>query len=143
MSAVLYSVDDVAEKLGLHVRTVRGYVRDGRLPAVRIGKQYRIAPEDLEALTGGRVPADPPSVSGPRVEATVVLQIGDVSPDVATRLTNLVIGAASRRPDAGRTLHAEAVYDEARRCMKVIAIGDHDEAGTLMSLVGSFAQSEL
>jgi hypothetical protein len=35
------------------VKTVRNYVRDGRLKAVRIGKQYRIAREDLEAFMGG------------------------------------------------------------------------------------------
>ena len=54
----LYSVEQVAAQLGLHVRTVRNYVRDGRLKGVRIGKQYRIAREDLEALTGHR-PAAP------------------------------------------------------------------------------------
>ena len=47
-----FSVDQVAQRLGLHVRTVRNYVRDGRLKAVRIGKQYRIARSDLEELTG-------------------------------------------------------------------------------------------
>ncbi|MEW2439811.1 helix-turn-helix domain-containing protein, partial [Streptomyces caniferus] len=52
MTDSLYSVEQVAERLGLHVRTIRNYVRDGRLPAVRIGKQYRIAHEDLEAFTG-------------------------------------------------------------------------------------------
>jgi excisionase family DNA binding protein len=139
----LHSVDDVAQKLGLHVRTVRGYVRDGRLPAVRIGKQYRIAPEDLEKLTGGRVTASPPATTGPRLEATLVLQIDDVSREVATRLTNLAIGAASRRPRANAKLHAEAVYDETRRSMKIVAIGDPDEAGKLMSLVGSFREAEL
>ena len=39
MSQELYSVEQVAEHLGLHVRTVRNYVRDGRLKAVRIGKR--------------------------------------------------------------------------------------------------------
>ena len=48
----LYSVEQVANLLDLHVRTVRNYVREGRLKAVRIGKQYRIAREDLEAMTG-------------------------------------------------------------------------------------------
>ena len=48
----LYSVGEVAELLGLHVRTVRNYVREGRLKAVRIGKQYRISKEDFAALTG-------------------------------------------------------------------------------------------
>ena len=52
MAQDLYSIWEVADLLGLHVRTVRNYVRDGRLKAVRIGKQYRIAREDLEVLTG-------------------------------------------------------------------------------------------
>ena len=48
----LYSAEDVAKRLGLHVRTVRAYLRSGRLKGVRIGKQYRISRENLEALTG-------------------------------------------------------------------------------------------
>ena len=55
MADDLYSVEQVAELLGLHVRTVRNYVRDGRLKAVRIGKQYRISRANLEELTGGGV----------------------------------------------------------------------------------------
>ncbi|WP_141724717.1 helix-turn-helix domain-containing protein, partial [Streptomyces niveus] len=54
----LYSVGEVAERLGLHVRTVRNYVRDGRLKAVRIGKQYRISRADFEALTSTPDSAD-------------------------------------------------------------------------------------
>ena len=46
------SVDQVAERLGLRVRTVRAYLRSRRLKGVRIGKQYRIAREDLDTLTG-------------------------------------------------------------------------------------------
>ena len=57
MNQQLYSVEQVAESLGLHVRTVRNYVRDGRLKAVRIGKQYRIARADLDALTGQKAAA--------------------------------------------------------------------------------------
>ncbi|MFC7563955.1 helix-turn-helix domain-containing protein [Actinomadura namibiensis] len=52
MAQQYYSVEQVAELLDLHVRTVRGYVRDGKLRATRIGKQYRIAREDLEEFTG-------------------------------------------------------------------------------------------
>jgi excisionase family DNA binding protein len=65
MSDEMYSVEQVAERLSLHVRTVRGYIRDGRLRAVRIGKQYRIAAADLDALTGRPAPAPPAGPAGP------------------------------------------------------------------------------
>ncbi|MFT8637922.1 MAG: helix-turn-helix domain-containing protein [Pseudoclavibacter sp.] len=46
----LLSVVDVAARLRLDPRTVRAYIRSGRLPAVRIGKQYRIRAVDLAAF---------------------------------------------------------------------------------------------
>jgi excisionase family DNA binding protein len=49
----LYSAEEAAALLGLQVRTVRGYIRDGRLRGVRIGKQYRITAADLDDFTGG------------------------------------------------------------------------------------------
>ena len=44
------SADEVAEKLGVHETTVRDWINNGRLPAVRLpgGKAIRIRPEDLE-----------------------------------------------------------------------------------------------
>jgi len=52
----MYSLDQVADRLGLQVRTVRSYVRSGRLHAIRIGKQYRVSQESLQVLIGGRSP---------------------------------------------------------------------------------------
>ena len=52
----LLSVFDIAKRLKLHVKTVRNYVREGRLKAVRVGKQYRISRADVEAFTGFPLP---------------------------------------------------------------------------------------
>ncbi len=38
MHSYLYTVDQVAERLNLHAKTVRRYIRGGRLKAKRIGK---------------------------------------------------------------------------------------------------------
>jgi excisionase family DNA binding protein len=51
-NTVLLSVDEVAQTLGLHVRTIRRYLREGRLKGFKVGKSYRIASQDLAALTG-------------------------------------------------------------------------------------------
>jgi MerR family transcriptional regulator, light-induced transcriptional regulator len=46
-----------ADELGVHYMTVYRYVRQGRLPAVRQGSQWRVRPTDLEVLRhGGSVP---------------------------------------------------------------------------------------
>jgi excisionase family DNA binding protein len=48
MSQELYSVEQVAERLGLQARTVRAHIRDGRLKALRIGKSYRIEEAEVD-----------------------------------------------------------------------------------------------
>src|SRR3979490_3339444 len=91
----LYSVEQVAERLGLHVRTVRNYVRDGRLKAVRIGKQYRIAREHLEALTGQAAARGSESAPPRRhVEVSSIVQIEAISFDAASRVTNTLLAPA-------------------------------------------------
>lgn len=82
MAQELLSAEQVAEMLGLHVRTVRNYVREGKLNAVRIGKQYRIAYADVEAFTGhaAKLPSD--HVRRRRhVEVSSIVEIDAVDPE--------------------------------------------------------------
>jgi excisionase family DNA binding protein len=48
----LYSPEDAADYLGVHVKTVRGWIRDGRLRASRLAGQraLRIKSSDLQAV---------------------------------------------------------------------------------------------
>ncbi len=43
----LLTPEQVAGILQVHVLTVYGYIRRGKLEAVRLGRSYRIIPEDL------------------------------------------------------------------------------------------------
>ncbi|MDR7483341.1 MAG: helix-turn-helix domain-containing protein [Armatimonadota bacterium] len=52
----ILTVDQAAAYLQVHPLTVYRYIRDGRLPAARLGKIYRLFRRDLDAfLEGGRV----------------------------------------------------------------------------------------
>ncbi|MEU4180287.1 helix-turn-helix domain-containing protein [Streptomyces sp. NPDC026589] len=133
----LYSVGEVAELLGLHVRTVRNYVRDGRLKAVRIGKQYRIYKEDLAALTGR--PTDdtaPEPACAPRhVEASSIVQIDALGPDAAHRLSTFVTAGAQSRRDASGPLRIQTVYDEERSRMKIVILGGAAATADLLHMI--------
>src|SRR3984893_11825209 len=111
LAGELYSVDQVAARLGLHVRTVRNYVRDGRLKAVRIGKQYRIAREDLEAFTGhpaaaSRRPVEPAPC---HIEVSSIVLIEAIGFDTAGRVANALTAAAKGRPEADDPLRIDTI----------------------------------
>ncbi|GIH97076.1 helix-turn-helix domain-containing protein [Planobispora siamensis] len=135
-----YSVEQVANLLGLHVKTVRNYVRDGRLKAVRIGKQYRIAAEDLDAFAGRPVAAPARETTRRRrhVEASSIVQIDAISTQEMTRLSNTLIAAVGGRHDSGRPpLRVETVYDEERASMKIIILGDLDGGAELFKIISA------
>ena len=139
MSQELFSVDQVARLLKLHVRTVRGYVRDGRLKAVRIGKQYRIAREDLEAMTGTTLPQGAPdSVSRVRrIEVSSIVQMDAVSPEDAIGMTNWLISAANGRREGSEPLRVQTIYDEERGALKVILVGAARATAQMIGLLGA------
>lgn len=139
-----YSVDDVAELLGLHVKTVRGYVRDGKLTATRIGKQYRIAARDLEQFTGQ--PTRPMSRETAsrvrRVEVTSVVQIEAADPETVHRISTLLTAAVvTPSPDRSR-LHVQTVYDEQTAVLKLVLIGGLENIAAALRVVGAVVQEE-
>ncbi|MEV0328697.1 helix-turn-helix domain-containing protein [Micromonospora echinospora] len=131
MSAELYSVEQVAERLGLHVRTVRGYIRSGRLRAVRIGKQYRIAEADLAALTGR--PAQPAGAVA--VEVSSIVQVDGVDRTAADRLGTLLLAGAKTVRDPTRPLRIQTVHDEERNRMKIVILGSAAATADVLHLV--------
>src|SRR5262245_42555259 len=137
MDEKLYSVEQVADRLGLHVRTVRAYVREGRLKAVRIGKQYRIAAQDLAAMTGRPVGSlDPEPVPRERnVEVSSIVEIDAISPDLANRVTNLLMGAANSRGPSEEPLRVETIYDAERARMKVILVSGIDTNASVLKVI--------
>ncbi|MET8088571.1 helix-turn-helix domain-containing protein [Micromonospora sp. NPDC005220] len=139
MTEEVYSVEQVADRLNLHVRTVRGYIRSGRLRAVRIGKQYRIAASDLDALTGQAPTAT--RVSG-QAEVSSIVQIDGVDRAAADRLGTLVLTSANTAHDQAHPLRVQTVHDEERHRMKIIILGDPAATAELLHLLDAVLNAD-
>ena len=139
----MYSVEQVADRLGLHVRTVRNYVREGRLKAVRIGKQYRIAAEDLAAMTGrplSSLEAEP--VRRQRhVEVSSIVEIDAVSPESSNRVTTLLTSAANSGRSGDEPLRIESIYAPDRARLKVILVGGLENTASMLHLIRASLES--
>ena len=47
MEEKFYTVDQIAEILGMHHKTIRKFITEGKLKANKVGKQWRISGHDL------------------------------------------------------------------------------------------------
>jgi excisionase family DNA binding protein len=56
----LLTTEDIAQYLGYHIETIRLYVRQGKLPAIKVGREYRIRREDFEKFLEERKIIKPP-----------------------------------------------------------------------------------
>ncbi len=138
MSQELYSVEQVAERLGLQVRTVRAYIRDGRLRAVRIGKQYRITRAALEALTGQPEPAATPAR---HLEVSAIVEMEGVGLDASIRLANSLMATLNGRKAGDPPLRAETLYDPARQRMKFVLLGDPGVVADLLKMLSFWSDA--
>jgi excisionase family DNA binding protein len=135
----LLSLEEVARQLGIHVKTARRQIRDGRLQAVRVGRQYRVAPSELARVMGQgtacAVPAEP--VRRERhVEASTIVQIDAISPEDASRIVNGVGGAIKGRDRRTDTpLRVDTIYDETRARLKVLISGSLASTSFLLQLI--------
>jgi excisionase family DNA binding protein len=134
----MYSLEQVADRLGLHVRTVRSYVRSGRLHAIRIGKQYRVSRQSLQALTGAATELQQELAPRARgVQSSSVIHIEAIGPEAANRVSNLVLGAANSSRDDDSPLRVDTIYDATGGSLKVIVMGSLGDAAAMFKLISA------
>ena len=133
----LLSVDQVAEILKLHVRTIRNYVRSGALKATRVGKQYRIALGDLEAFTGQPVESldDRSLAPAGRVEVSGVISVSGVTPALATRLTNALMATAKGPPGRVEPLAISTAYEVEHDRLRILLAADLPTTRSFLALI--------
>jgi excisionase family DNA binding protein len=132
MSDHLLTVEQCAERLKLHPKTVLRFLREGRLKGVKVGRAYRIAVSEIEAMLGEAAgPAFP--VRGPRV--TSILDAEGVSSDLAQKVARVLPAMRMGREAQGEPMNIDVVHDPARAQLKVVLTGaPTDVAGLLQML---------
>ncbi|MBI1340001.1 helix-turn-helix domain-containing protein [bacterium] len=134
MSEVLLTVEQAADRLKLHPKTVLRHIRAGRLQAARIGRSYRIPESRLDAFAGATAGSAGALAVGP-VRATCIVDLPAMSPEAASRLARLLHAAAATGDAATPQLHLQTAFDPEERSMKVILIGAPEDVARLLDML--------
>ncbi|MDF2592368.1 MAG: binding protein excisionase family [Clostridia bacterium] len=141
MEGKFYTIDQVAELLGLHHKTIRKFITDGKLGASKVGKQWRITGHDLSVFIekdndkegsekiNEELNVDCYTVEkgieivSERISVSAVVDMKEIEKDEYIRISNTLIALANcKDPEVGKSsIHIK--YDEKDRRSKVILWG--------------------
>lgn len=124
------TVSAAASVLQMHPKTLLRHIREGRLRATKVGKQYRILRSDLDAFAGA---SDARRIRGAR--ATCIVDIEDADDVLHRRVSAVLVGASKGNRSSGVPASVDIAHDPALRVLKVIVIASSADAATLLELV--------
>jgi excisionase family DNA binding protein len=136
---LLFTPEQVASRLGLHVKTVRRYIRDGELEAVKVGKRYRVTAKALEKFSGVSVEREA-AMKRPFTEASTIVSIDELTPEAADRLATMVVAIAQGRRDPSNPMRVEATYFPERERLKVVCSGDITSITHMLALINTLLE---
>jgi excisionase family DNA binding protein len=132
-----YSTEEVAEILDLHIRTIRRFIREGKLKATRVGKQFRIAESDLRTLMGsneGEKPAVPQNRHR-RIVVSTTVDIDAIGHTKQERLVKLLSSAFQSLHDEQKSRRFDLIYYEAEGRLRLLINGDLDITNAILGLI--------
>lgn len=141
MEDKFYTIDQVAKLLGMHHKTIRKFITEGKLGASKVGKQWRISGHDLSIFmekNSGKMSnekineelnvdycttGDGEDTISDRINVSAVIDIKETGKDYYMRISNTLIAIANcKDPEMGRST-VNIKYDEKDKRLRVILWG--------------------
>lgn len=104
MSDKYYTVDEIAEMIKIHPKTVQRYIREGRLKASKVGKSWRVSGHDLSTFTeGGSAAETMPIMMGEsfergEIKVSAVIDIPVANTQESMRIANTLTAISNSKP---------------------------------------------
>lgn len=149
MTDKYYTVAQAAGLLDLHPKTIQKYIREGRLKAQKIGKEWRITGHDLSVFAEGSV-TQPEQAEGAgqwqmvnqgldRAKVSAVIDVEVPDKNEAMRVMNTLIAFMNGRPPEYGQASLSTQYIEAEHRVRIIFWGGptltEHLAGTIAMLI--------
>ena len=126
------TVEQCAERLKLHAKTVLRFIREGRLKAVKVGRSYRIASSEIEKILGEAAkPAFP--ASGPRTVS--IVDADGISFELAEKIGRVLPAMRMGREAQAEPMTIDVVHDPERAHLKIVLTGSPKDVAALLGLI--------
>jgi excisionase family DNA binding protein len=158
MEENFYTIDQIAEMLGMHHKTIRKFITEGKLGASKVGKQWRISGHNLSVfmennnvqinneksdkelsldyVTGG----EKAEATQQRVNVSTVIDISEIEKDEYMRISNTLVAIANcKEPGIGKST-VNVKYDEKDKRVRVILWGSVKFIENMLSTISMLVE---
>ncbi|MBB6214288.1 excisionase family DNA binding protein [Anaerosolibacter carboniphilus] len=158
MENKFYTIDQVAELLGMHHKTIRKFIKEGKLEASKVGKQWRISghdisvfiekdnvrigneKEDEELNIDYSTIGDEIETTEQRINVSAVVDINETEKDDYIRISNTLIAIANcKDPEIGKST-IQVKYDEKDKRLRVILWGSIKFIESMLSSISMLVE---
>ncbi|MBU5483960.1 helix-turn-helix domain-containing protein [Clostridium sp. MSJ-11] len=160
MENQFYTIDKIAEMLGMHHKTIRKFITEGKLGASKVGKQWRISGHDLsvfmeknnvnindkKASQGSSIDfstnGEEDTTVQKKINVSTVVDISDIDKDEYMRVSNTLIAMMNcKDPKMGKST-INMKYDDKENRLKVILWGSTKFTEGMLSTISLIVEQK-
>jgi excisionase family DNA binding protein len=152
MEDKFYTIDQIAELLGMHHKTIRKFIHEGKLRASKVGKQWRITGHDLSTFTEKNNDNADENIDkelsidfttanqeaekiSERIHVSAAVDIKEIEKDDFIRISNTLIAVANCKDEEMGKSSVHIKYDEKDKRTKVILWGSVSFIENMLSTI--------
>ena len=159
MEEKFYTIDQIAEILGMHHRTIRKFITEGKLRANKVGKQWRISGHDLSLfmednnvniksnnkLESEKIEFSTGDIDSNnktnKISVSTVIDINEVDMDEQKRISNMLLALMNSKDSKTSNSTINIKYYKNNKNLKVMLWGDIEFTNTMLDFIATITKT--
>ena len=159
MEEKFYTIDQIAEILGMHHKTIRKFITEGKLRANKVGKQWRISGNDLSLfmednnvniknnnkLESEKIEFSTGDVDSnnktSKINVSTVIDINEVDIDEHKRISNMLLALMNSKDSKIRNSTINIKYYKNNKNLKVMLWGDIEFTNAMLDFISTITNT--
>lgn len=158
MEEKFYTIDQIAEILGMHHKTIRKFITEGKLRANKVGKQWRISGHDLSIfmennnvnirnkneVENEKIEFSTSNVDSNnrinKINVSTVVDINEVDMDEYMRISNTLLAVMNSKDSKMSNSTINMKHYQKERNLKVMLWGDTNFTKEMLDIISMLTQ---
>lgn len=160
MQEKFYTIDQIAEILGMHHKTIRKFITEGKLRANKVGKQWRISGHDLSLFmednnvniknNNNRLESEKIEFSNvnidnnnrtSKINVSTVIDINEVDIDEHRRISNTLLALMNTKNSKMSNSTINIKYYKNDKNLKVMLWGDMEFIKEMLDFIATITET--